>query len=331
MPSGPGQPGPTEATRMARDLSLDHRPIGNLFPPMTAAEAQNRFALGATDIADYREYGYVAGGRVLDHGQIAALQAEIERIADPDHDGRELWYEYRANASYEKDRRLLHAVGGWRVSPVLHDLLWHPAIAMPLAQLVGGPIRLLHDQVFYKPAGSGGRVSWHQDYSYWTFTQPMAHASCWVALDDTTLENGCLHYVPASHLWGLLPITGLTGEGAGIESALDETRRRDFRPVPVEVKAGHAVFHHPLMIHGSGPNTSARPRRGIVVNVMADGTRAAEDLPDVDGVPAWLLGRTEDELAWPVGGAPKGGRLAGRFWPRLDGLSLPGRHAVGTR
>jgi ectoine hydroxylase-related dioxygenase (phytanoyl-CoA dioxygenase family) len=98
--------------------------------------------------------------------------------------------------------------------------------------------------------------------------------------------------------------------------------------VPVEVKAGHAVFHHPLMIHGSGPNASDRPRRGIVVNVMADGTRAAEDLPDVDGVPAWLVGHTEDELAWPVDGAPRGRRLEGRFWPRLDGSPTSDRRAL---
>jgi len=303
---------------MARDLSFEHRPIGTLFAWPDASDA-DRYALGPDELAHYRSEGYVRGGRVLDDRQIDALRAEIDRVAEPGHDGREFWYEYRANASYEPGRHLLHAVGGWRVSPAFHDLLWHPAITVPLAQLLAAPIRLLHDQIFSKPARSGGRVSWHQDYSYWTFAQPMAHASCWIALDDATVENGCLQYVPESHLWGLLPITGLTGEGAGVESVLDAAQRRAFSPVPLEVKAGCALFHHPLTVHGSAPNASDRPRRGIVVNVMADGTRAAEDLPEIDGAPAWLVGHTEDELAWPVGGEPRGARLEGRFWPLLGG------------
>jgi len=51
-----------------------------------------------------------------------------------------------------------------------------------------------------------------QDYSYWTRTQPMAHLSCWIGLDDATRENGCVHYVPGSHRWNLLPITGLAND-----------------------------------------------------------------------------------------------------------------------
>ena len=302
---------------MTHDLSLHHGPIGRLFAPLEASQARARFALTPEQVDHYREYGYVAGPRVLDPEQVAALAAEADRLADPAHEGREHWYEYRSNASYEAGRRLLHGAGAWRASEPFHDLVWHQGVTVPLAQLLGGPSRLLHDQLFCKPPHAGGSVSWHQDYSYWTYTQPMAHASCWIALDDATRENGCLQYLPGSHRWGLLPITGLTGEGAGIESVLTEELRAAFRPVHIELEAGCAAFHHPLMVHGSGPNLSGRPRRGAVVNVMADGTRAAVDEPDVDGVPAWLVGRTEDNLAWPVDAEPQGPPLEGRFWPRL--------------
>ncbi len=59
----------------------------------------------------------------------------------------------------------------------------------------------MYDQLFCKAADRGGSVTWHQDYSYWTYTQPMAHASCFIALDDATIESGCVQYVPGSHRW----------------------------------------------------------------------------------------------------------------------------------
>src|SRR5918997_478613 len=104
--------------------------------------------------------------------------------------------------------------------------------AAPAAQLLGGPVRFWHDQLFCKPARHGGVVAWHQDYSYWTRTTPLAHLTCWVGLDDATRENGCVHYVPGSHLWPDLPATGLTGEMGAIESVLTEEQKQQFRPVP---------------------------------------------------------------------------------------------------
>jgi ectoine hydroxylase-related dioxygenase (phytanoyl-CoA dioxygenase family) len=82
-------------------------------------------------------------------------------------------------------------------------------------------VRFWHDQIFYKPAHHGGVVAWHQDYSYWTRTTPMAHLSCWIGLDDATRENGCVHYIPGSHRWNLLPITGLADDMDSIQTVLN--------------------------------------------------------------------------------------------------------------
>jgi ectoine hydroxylase-related dioxygenase (phytanoyl-CoA dioxygenase family) len=203
------------------------------------------------------------------------------------------------------------------VRPAFHDLIWHPAITVPARQILGGPVRLLHDQLFCKPARHGGIVAWHQDYSYWTYSQPMAHATFWIALDDATLDNGCLHYVPGSHRWDLLPITGLTEDMTSILTVLTAEQRAAFKPVPVELPAGSCAIHHPLMVHGSYANSSDRPRRATVVNVMRDGARAAVDEPEVGGVPAWLVGSTKDVPFYPIAARPSGPPLAGRYFPLL--------------
>jgi ectoine hydroxylase-related dioxygenase (phytanoyl-CoA dioxygenase family) len=168
---------------------------------------------------------------------------------------------------------LFHAIGAWRVTPGFHDLIWSPAYRMAAYQLLGRPFRLFHDQLFCKPARHGGVVAWHQDFSYWTFTKPMHHLTCWIGLDDATVENGCLYYVPGSHKWGLLPITGLTGEMDSVRNVLTEEQNVAFdRKVANELPKGYASFHHPLMMHGSYANISERSRRAVVINAMADRT-----------------------------------------------------------
>jgi len=298
------------------DLAQWHAPLTDLFPRAEAGQ-EARWKLSDEQVARFHAEGYLAGVPMLDERQIEALRADVEAVFEPGHEGQAYWYEYRANASTEPGLRLLHGSGQWRVRPAFHDLLWHPAVTVPARQILGGPVRLLHDQLFCKPAGHGGIVAWRQDYSYWTYAQPMNHLTVWIALDDATEENGCLHYVPGSHRWGLLPITGLTEDMTGIEGVLTPAQKAAFKPVPIRVRKGEAALHHPLMVHGSYANRSARPRRATVVNVMREGARAAVEQPAVGGVPAWLVGSTVDVPTYRVEPEPTGPLLGGRYFPLL--------------
>src|SRR6266576_3277320 len=104
--------------------------------------------------------------------------------------------------------------------------------------LRGGPVRFWHDQLFCKPARHGGVVAWHQDYSYWTRTTPLAHLTCWLGLDDSTRQNGCLNYVPGSHKWPDLPKPVLAGGLEESRSSLPEELKDKFEPVAIELKKG---------------------------------------------------------------------------------------------
>ena len=283
---------------MTDDLSRYHHPVSKLFPQFNDIA---KYRLSEDQIDFYHEHGYLAGIKMLDGEQLSTLREELAELVDPTHPGNELFYEFNANESADPQQILFHALGAWRIKAGLHDVLWNPAFVVPAAQLLGGAVRFWHDQIFYKPAHHGGIVIWHQDYSYWTRTTPMAHISCWIGLDDSTRDNGCVHYVPGSHRWNLLPRANFANNMDAVLDSLTPSQRAEFKPVAIELKAGESSFHHPLMVHGSYANNTNRPRRAVVLNAFRDGVTSASDAPMLEGVP-------------PI---PAGEKMSGQFFPLL--------------
>jgi len=289
-----------------KDLSTVHALVSNIFCQPKTKEEWEQYKLSDEQVEFFNEYGYLANVKMLDEKQIALIKSEIEALADSKHPGHQLFYEFHSNESADPSTILFHALGAWRITPGLHDVLWNPRFLVAASQLLGNvPVRFWHDQLFCKPPKKGGVVAWHQDYSYWTRTKPVAHLTCWCGLDDSTKENGCLQYVPGSQRWGLLDKPELAGDLMGIVNYLTREQRKEFKPIPVETKAGEAIFHHPLTLHGSGENKSDKPRRAFVINVFADGVVSDSDDVLLTGVP-------------PV---HKGEKMEGQFFPLLfDGI-----------
>jgi len=285
---------------MLNDLSSIHTPIGDLFDAPETHADWKQYRLTDEQIQFFHGNGYLAGIHALNDDQIEELRAELAQLIDPNHPGHHLFYEFHSNEATGPETVLFHALGAWRIAPGFHDLLWNPAFLLPASQLLGGAVRFWHDQLFCKPAHHGGVVAWHQDYSYWTRTQPIAHLSCWIGLDDSTRENGCVHYVAGSHRWNLLPITGLANDMDAIQSVLTEDQKAQFKPVAIELKKGECSFHHPLMVHGSFENKSDRPRRGTVINVLRDGVLSASNDPPLKGVPTISAGQKMDGQFFPL-------------------------------
>jgi ectoine hydroxylase-related dioxygenase (phytanoyl-CoA dioxygenase family) len=261
----------------------------------------DRYRLSDEQVAFYQENGYLKGVRLLDDAQCDQLLAELAELADAKHPGHKLFYEYHSNESSNPSTVLFHALGAWRITPGFHDILWNPAFTMAASQLLAGGVRFWHDQLFCKPAKHGGVVAWHQDYSYWTRTVPMAHLTCWIGLDNADRDNGCLHYVPGSHRWDLLPVTGLAGGMEAIREVLTDDQFERFQhPVAIELNRGECAFHHPLMIHGSFENRTDRPRRATVINVFKDGVRSDTSESLLDGVPVIKAGEKMEGQFFPL-------------------------------
>lgn len=285
---------------MVEDLSQYHKPVSDFLGPLETERDPEQYRLSEEQLRFYKTNGYIAGIQILNEDQVEQLREQLTDLLDPGWEGNHLFHEYHSNESTDPSRVLFHALGAWRAKPGFHDILWHPAFTVPASQLVEGPVRFWHDQLFCKPAQDGGVVAWHQDYSYWTRTQPMCHLTCWIALDDATVANGCLHYIPGSHQWELLPITGLAGDMDAIQTVLSEEQKEQFKPVAIELKRGQATFHHPLMIHGSFESRSDQHRRATVINALRDGAISVSDTPLMNRIPVIPSGETVQGQFFPL-------------------------------
>lgn len=286
-----------------QDLSKIHGLISEMFHwPKTSSEWE-QYRLSDDQVFFFNENGYLPNIKLLEDWQVDKLVAELAEIQNPSHPKHSLFYEFHSNESTELDSVLFHTLGHWRITEGFHDVIWNPAFVMATSQLLRDrAVRFWHDQLFCKPAKHGGVVAWHQDYSYWTRTQPMQHLTCWVGLDDSSKENGCIHYIPKSHHWGLLDKPELAGDMEGINEFLNPVQQDEFsNKVAVEMPKGYATFHHPLMVHGSYANKSNKSRRAFVLNAFADGTISDSNEPLLHGVNI----------------IPRGERLEGQFFPLL--------------
>lgn len=160
--------------------------------------------------------------------------------------------------------------------PYFRSHATRPEIASVVETLLGPGALLYTDQLFVKPPHHGSEVPFHQDHAYWTMMEPYGAISCWLALDDVTVENGCVRMIPGTH-HALVPHRTFE-EGPQAYGLHEEDVEAD-REVPIQIKAGDAMFHHSLTIHRSFPNHSDYGRRGLVTIYMPGNSHLVQPWP----------------------------------------------------
>jgi hypothetical protein len=132
--------------------------------------------------------------------------------------------------------------------------------------LLGPDLKLFRDALMMKPPRHGSAKPYHQDSAYWAIDPPVL-ASVWLALDEATLENGCMRVLPESHRWGLLEHQHLD------DFQVDETRLDTCGEVAVPLPPGGCLIFHSMLLHATSPNHSPTPRRSMIVSVMSAHSR----------------------------------------------------------
>jgi phytanoyl-CoA hydroxylase len=154
-----------------------------------------------------------------------------------------------------------------KVSPLMRQMLSHPPIVKILTTLIGPDVKAMQSMLFIKNAGKPGQA-WHQD-EFYIATRDRSLTGVWIALEDATIENGCMWMQPGSHQPGILYPMGKHNDPRfdGNDEICDMPYERD-SGVPIEVKAGGVVFFNGYVLHRSLNNTTQGARRALVNHYM---------------------------------------------------------------
>jgi len=161
-----------------------------------------------------------------------------------------------------------------RYDPIFQALARMPNLLELVHALLGPRVRVFRDQMLLKPPGGQDKPT-HQDQSYFRMRSPDSLVTAWIALDDATLENGCMKYVPTSHRHGLLemqpdPLRPVHHIPKTAHLKLPEE-------VSCPVPAGAVIFHHPLTLHRSGINHTKTWRRALIMHYAASDARSENE------------------------------------------------------
>lgn len=223
--------------------------------------------LAPEQIEFYRTNGFVQIDNVLTSEEIDEL-AEYMQEAMTSKESSAIRTDKEGGAYY---RVLNQKVNTWRDHAGMARYVSHPRLARMALELSGASgIRLFHDHALWKMPNDSKPTPWHQDFPYWPMNEPGA-LSIWLPVQDVDEHNGCMMFVPGSHLAGKL--TGINFlEPQNIFDYVKGTALETRKPVVVPMKKGSCTFHHGLTFHYAHPNLSDRPRRVLATIYMPDGT-----------------------------------------------------------
>lgn len=218
--------------------------------------------------ADYERDGFVIMKDLLSMTDVETIRSRIMDIAagrvagfpsacielepEPDEAGRPVARKINQCAEHDdvfmslaKDRRIVDVV----------------------ESLIGPDIKLFGSQCFMKPPG-GVQKPYHQDSAYFTI-EPLSLVTCWIALDDVTVENGCMWVIPGSHTDGIYDHSQPWEVAGRTDMQIPDASIDISREVPITLSAGSCSFHHSVLLHRSGPNQTESHRRGLAVHYMS--------------------------------------------------------------
>ena len=218
--------------------------------------------LTSQEIRQYEEDGYVIPSFRLEENALEAIRAAHTRLVE-------------AQPRFSDYCPALLAFDTWFL-----NIARRPDILDAVEQLIGADFALWNSSFFAKPARVGSKTPWHQDGEYWPI-RPLATCSVWIAVDAATPANGCLRVIPGSHRrrrLGRHDFNGAQGLSLPLELQADEFDPAGARDIVLE--AGQVSLHDVFLIHGSEPNVSNQPRRGMTLRYMPTTSVYRRDLAD---------------------------------------------------
>jgi ectoine hydroxylase-related dioxygenase (phytanoyl-CoA dioxygenase family) len=238
--------------------------------------------LAPPQVASYQQNGFVAHRGFLTTDEVAELKAAVlqcvaemgrKKVAGGGRDMQEEENYY--------DKVFTQRLNLWRINPIVKRYMLNPDLGRMLCQLEGiDGMRVWHDQTLIKEP-FGNPTAWHLDNPNWSFYSRHS-ISIWIALEEATLENGCMWFVPGSHKLARYDNVGIGTNLADLFKVYPEMAKIDTVSVPM--KPGDCSFHNGLCAHGAGANMTRKRRMAMTCAYMPVGSTfngQQNILPDV--------------------------------------------------
>ena len=241
-------------------------------------------------VAQYHNDGYVIPDYRLDDAILERIRADHDRLIDRhpafvDYCPNLLAYDL-SFLNYARDPNILDMV----------------------EQLIGADFALWNSSFFAKPALNGRKTPWHQDGEYWPI-RPVATCTAWIAVDDSTVENGCLRVIPGSHqAERLLEHRTNRGPDLTLNQELLPSEFNEDDAVDLVLQAGQMSLHDVRLVHGSEANRSEKPRRGMTLRFMPTTSVFDRELAVEQARAKDLLIGHEQRTLYLMRGADRSGR-----------------------
>ena len=209
---------------------------------------------------EYKENGYLVFKNVLDAGLVQETSNHVDLLMGKNPDLRP---ENLGHSLMTNDPFWVRLVGDNRL--------------LDIAEIfVGKNIALFASHYISKPSSDGRPVLWHQDGSYWPL-EPMEVITLWLAVDESTIENGCMRVISGTHNSQLQEMKKRQDIPNVLSSGIDPNLVDETKAVDVILEAGDVSVHHPNIIHGSNPNLSTKRRCGLTIRYIPSSTRIVSD------------------------------------------------------
>ncbi len=228
-----------------------------------------RTELTQEQISFYRENGFVIIEDFLTSEELEQWREAVEEAIA--HRGRQriLHHEEILRDEDYYNNVFIQRVNLWQDNEKMRRLMLDPRLGKMAAELAGvDGIRIWHDQALIKQPWANP-TAWHLDNPYWSFYSRDA-ITIWVALDDVTLQNGCLYFLPGTHKLATFDNVGIGPNIGDLFKVYPDWAK--IEPVPAPMKAGSCSFHNGLIAHAAGPNMTPRYRRAMTCAYMPDGS-----------------------------------------------------------
>ena len=226
--------------------------------------------LTSAQISFYRKNGFLIIGDFLDNTELETWRSAVDEAVALRDDNLLPDESYEIARKSEREDVFRQRINLWMDHDGVRELMLDGRLGKMAADLAGvGGIRIWHDQALIKLPWANP-TAWHQDNTKWSFTSEHA-ITIWVALDDVTIQNGCMFFMPGTHKRRLDDYPADSNQLGALFGAYPDLGRLE--PVPVIMPAGGCSFHNGLLAHGANANMTPNPRRAFTCAYMPDHSR----------------------------------------------------------